>query len=389
MKTPLDIFYGVRRRLLKRSVVSNICGAPSSWPKALLHYKTEPFFDPRLVRRYSHTNNWEITEICYILDRAGLQVDVVDRSENNWEPKDEYVFLIGNASGRAGWRYPYYASKLPSALKIFYATGTEAELAKSLMLARYMAFESRTGVVTQPMRVPYNVDIQASIALTDAIICMDGNGFAAESYEKFNLPTFTVVPSTSPSVRYDYTWEDSRESTSFLCFAGNGFIVKGVDLAVEAFSTMPHLTLHIAGPDTDAGFWEAYGSVIDSCPNIVYEGFLDIRSRRFKELCSKCSFVILPASSEAACTSVATAMKAGLVPITTRSTAIDDGSVGYILPSDVNALIDAIVDVAQAVSTMGKNEYKQRVVATRKAAANFSQAGFSATFSQAFHEVLS
>ena len=374
--------------MLRRRVVYNVCGAPSGWPKALLYYKTEPLFNPLLVERYSHTNNWEIVEICKILHDAGFQVDVVDRSEREWVPEDEYSLLIGSGAGRSGWRYPCYASKTPSALRVFYATNAEAERAKAQVFARYATFEARTGIHASPMRVPDNVDINASMSLTDAIICLDINGYASTSYARFGLPTYKVVPSTSPAVRFDPTWRTSRKSSSFLCFSGDGFIAKGVDMVVEAFAEMPDLTVHIAGPKSDAIFWEAYGEVIQSSPNIVYEGFVDVRGGKFKELCGECSFVILPSTSEGACTSMATAMRAGLVPITTYETGVDDGSAGFLLPSDNNELIEAIAETALKASQMQGDRYWNKVSITRQASAIFSQGGFSATFGQALFDVL-
>ena len=374
--------------MLRRRVVYNVCDAPPGWPKALLYYKTDPLFNPLLVQRYVHTNNWEIVEICKILDHAGFQVDVVDRSEKEWLPEDEYSLLIGSGAGRSGWRYPRYASKTPSALRVFYATNAEAERAKAQVLARYVVFETRTGVRASPMRVPDNVDIEASMSLTDAIICLDANGYAFKSYEKFGLPTYKVVPSTSPAVRFDPAWTTSRRSRSFLCFSGDGFIAKGVDMVVEAFAGTPDLTVHIAGPRSDVAFWEAYGEVIESCPNIIYEGFVDVRGTKFKELCEECSFVILPSTSEAACTSVATAMRAALVPITTYETGVDDGRAGFLLPSDNNELIGAIVDTVSRASQMDSNSYWKKVATTLQASAMFSQGGFTATFGQALFDVL-
>ena len=365
-----------------------MCDASHGWPKALLYYKTDPLFNPLLVQRYAHTNNWEIVEMCRILHHAGFQVDVVDRSEREWLPDDEYSLFIGSGAGRAGWRYPQYASEMRSALRIFYATNAEAQRAKSQVLARYEAFEDRTGVRPSPMRVPDNVDIEASMSLADAIVCLDANGYVSESYSKYGLPTYKVVPSTSPSLRFDPNWKMTRNFKSFLCFSGSGFIAKGVDMVVEAFAGMPDLNLHIAGPDNDVGFWEAYGTVVDSCPNIRYEGFLDVRGRRFRELCGECSFVILPSSSEAACTSVATAMRAALVPITTYETGMDDGRAGFVLPSDNRELVGAIVETASRVSRLDSREYWRKVGATRQASATFSQAGFSATLTQALFDAL-
>ena len=365
--------YGLRVRVLRRRVVHNVCDAPPEWPKALLLYKTEPLFNPRLVKRYVHTNNWEIVEMCKILHHAGFQVDVVDRSEREWLPEDEYSLLVGSAGGRAGWRYPQYASETRSALRVFYATNSEAERAKAQVLARYEAFEARTGIHASPMRVPDNVDIEASMSLTDAIVCLDANGYSSASYERFALPTYKVVPSTSPAVRFDPAWSTSRSSRSFLCFSGNGFIAKGVDMVVEAFARMPDLTVYIAGPGGDAAFWKAYGRVIESSPNISYEGFVDIGERRFKELCGQCSFVILPSAAEGACTSVATAMRAALVPITTYETGMDDGRAGFLLPSHHDELIEAIAETALRASNMDDDGYWNKVSMTRQTSAIFSQ----------------
>ena len=388
MRNPIDILFGVKALLTKRRVVRNVFHSPPTWPKALLQYKTDPLFNPRLATRYSHTNNWEIIEICRILHCAGFWIDVVDRQECDWSPDDEYALFIGNASGRAGWRFTHYADRVPSARRILYATSPQADLAASLMRARYEAFESRTGICAPRMRIPYNIDIQSIVTSSDAIFCFDANGFALESYRKFGLPLYPIVPSTSPKVMFQQTWLASRRRKAFLCFAGDGFVVKGVDLVVEAFSTMSDLSLYIAGPRSDFGFWEAYGNVIASSPNISYEGFVGVSDRRFRDLCGECSYVILPSSSEAACTSVATAMRAGLVPITTRATAVDDGSAGYILASGANELIDAIRETAFALSRTGIDDYSNRVRATLRASAAFSQAGFSVALSDALYGTL-
>ena len=327
-------------------------------------------------------------EICRILHCAGFWIDVVDRQECEWSPDDEYALFIGNASGRAGWRFTHYADRVPSARRILYATSPRADLAAALMRARYEAFESRTGVRAPRMRIPHDVDIQSIVTLSDAIFCFDANGFALESYSKFGLPSYPIVPSTSPKVMFQQTWLASRRRKAFLCIAGDGFVVKGVDLVVEAFSTMSDLSLYVVGSKSDFGFWEAYGSVIASSPNISFEGFVSVSGRRFRDLCGECSYVILPSSSEAACTSVATAMRAGLVPITTRATAVDDGSAGYILASGTNELIDAIRETAIALSRSGIDDYSNRVRTTLRASATFSQAGFTVAFSDALYGTL-
>ena len=67
-------------------------------------------------------------------------------------PDDGYPLFIGNASGRAGWRFTHYADGVPSARRILYATSPQADLVGSLMRVRYEAFESRTGRMKLDLR---------------------------------------------------------------------------------------------------------------------------------------------------------------------------------------------------------------------------------------------
>ena len=115
----LEVLYKIRARILRRRVVFNVFDSPQTWPKALLHYKTDPLFNPRLSRNYAHPNNWELMEICRLLNQAGFRVDVVDRSEREWIPDDSYSLVISAAAGNSGQRYPFYASlKLNEATEV-------------------------------------------------------------------------------------------------------------------------------------------------------------------------------------------------------------------------------------------------------------------------------
>ena len=155
-----------------------------------------------------------------------------------------------NNSGRSCHKY---ASNTPSALRVFYATGPEVELANDLILDRYAALKVRTGVDANRLRIAEAVDIEACMDSTDAIICMDGNALCLGSYSRFGLRSYPIVPSTSPAIRFDPDMQKAKEFSSFFCFAGNGFISKGVDMVVEAFAAMPELKLFMAGPQDDIG----------------------------------------------------------------------------------------------------------------------------------------
>lgn len=370
-----------------RRVVKNVFGAPAGSKRALILYKTSPFFYASEVRDYSHTNSWEIVEICRIVAGMGYAVDVVDRTETEWLPEDEYELFIGIGAGNSGQRYPEYAERI-AGLRVLYAAGPEPEFANRLVLERYEAFHGRTGIDAAPMRVMDRVDVDRNIASTDAILNLDSNGFSSESWSKFGLPVHTLFPSTSPDIAFDSGWFDSRDRKKFLCFAGNGFIAKGVDLVVEAMAPMEEYTLHIAGPPDDVGFWAAYGDLIESSPNIHYEGFLPVTGERFRELCGTCSYVILPSTAEASSTAIATAMRCGLVPVTTYETSIELGDFGYLLPSDVTSLPDEIQSAVRELGAIDSASYRARVEGTLISADRYTQASFTATFTEALSSAL-
>lgn len=370
-----------------RRVVRNLFGAPADFPRALIFYKTSPFFYPSEIRDYSHTNSWEIVEICRIVAEMGYALDVIDRTESDWLPEDEYELFIGIGAGNSGYRYPDYAERI-SGMRVLYAAGPEPDLANRLILDRYEAFHERTGIDAAPMRVMDRVDVERNVAATDAILNLDSNGFSSSSWSRFGLPVHTLYPSTSPECKFDPDWFDSRDRKKFLCFAGNGFIAKGVDLLVEAMAPMEGYTLHIAGPPDDIGFWEAYGDLLKRSPNIIYEGFLPITGRRFEELCGTCSYVILPAAAEAASTAIATTMRCGLVPVTTYETGIELGDFGYLLPSDVARLTDEIQSAVKQLGAVESSSYRGRVEGTLRSADRYNQASFTATFTEALSSVI-
>jgi glycosyltransferase involved in cell wall biosynthesis len=372
----------------------NVGERPDDWPRALMLYKTEPFFYPESAVDYRHTNSWEILELSRILDQLGYRVDVVDRSEREWTPADEYALVVGNASGNSGQRYPFYCEATPSAHHVLYATGPNPTLADELVLNRYLALERRQvsagGYEADfaPMRVMDKIDMAVNLKLSESIVTIDGNGFTRESYEVGGKPIQTFTPSTSPALEFDQSWVNSRDLSSFLCFAGNGFIAKGVDLVVEAFLMLPDYKVTIAGPDTDSDFWRIYGDRIAASPNIDYVGFLDVNGARYAELIRSHSWSLLPSAAEGVCTSVATTMRSGLVPIVTRETAVNTGNFGTLLPSGPTEIIDSLVELIPQLATMELAVYNARVEATVGASLAYTQDAFTESVKSALERLL-
>lgn len=356
--------------------------------RALLYYKTEPFTDKKKMCSYSHTNLWEIVEMVAIMNHFGFVVDVIDRSAENFSPENIYDLYIGLGSGNSGKYFAEYAKKIPNAIKILYATGADPILRHGLSLHVYESFRTRTGIYASPMRLFDKADFKEFIKFTDYIFCMgEENVFSYRSYKKYDKPMFSIVPGTSPNIRFSPTWLKSRKRNNFLCFAGNGFIHKGVDVIVEAFFHMPECNLTICGPDSEKVFFDAYGKKIIESPNIQYEGFVTVDEGKFEEICSECSFTILYSSSEGAATSVATAIRAGLVPIVNPETGININEFGFLMTNKQDRIGDIITTVRK-VSEMGDEEYSQRVYAALLASLNYTQSAFNISFTKALLSVM-
>ncbi|MCG7854044.1 MAG: glycosyltransferase [Methanosarcinaceae archaeon] len=265
------------------------------------------------MREYAHPNIWELLEMIRLLNLFGFVVDVIDRSVDDFVPKDIYDLFIGLGSGGSGKYYMKYASLLKRAIKVLYATGADPILSNKLALEQYNRFYERTGIKAPPMRMR-DIDFKKFIFLSDYIFCIgEENSFSFSSYKKYNKQIHPIFPSSNPHIKFSLEWLATRRPNRFYCRAGNGFIYKGVDLLVEAFRQTPHLELYISGPDSEPAFFEAYKAVINKAPNISYEGFISME--QFNELCGSCSYSLSASASEGCSTSVTTSMRAGLVPI--------------------------------------------------------------------------
>lgn len=370
------------------AVVCQNLGAADSPRRALLHYKIDPVIDARLQGKYHHTNNWEVPELVRILNGFGFMVDLVDRSNRKWMPEDRYDLLISNASGNSGKLFPVYAARMPRALKIFYALGPEVGDANARVLDRYTYLTERTGQELSAMRVMESVDIGACMAVSDAIVCLDDNGYSTGTYRDYPLPIHRIAPSASPRATFDPRWMTSRSRSTFLAFTGDGFIAKGVDLLVEAFAQIPDARLVIAGPNSDTAFWKLFGERIRQAGNIEYEGFLQVGGDRYRQLMARCSWVILPTAAEGLCTSITTTMRSGLVPISTFESGVALDGCGYRLVSDPRQLIEDIRTAVTQLAHASDDEYARRVGATLVKAQDYSQAAFTQSWCTALAAVL-
>jgi glycosyltransferase involved in cell wall biosynthesis len=354
--------------------------------KAALYYKTEPF--SRGIE-YSHTNNWEIVQTAGLLNQRGFSVDLIDRDNNDWNPSKKYDLFLGLGVGNAGRNFVKHANASQSPVSVLLSMGPQPDISNRLTLQRYEMFKKRTGIKAPPMRMVSEVtgdNFKKIIEKADYVFNIgEKNNNSYNSFTPYGRPVLNFLPSSSPSVIYNPEWLTSRKRNSFLCFAGNGFIVKGVDLVVEAFLKDPSKTLHICGPSNEQAFFERYQRHIEDSLNIKYHGFITPGEDVFNSLAAECSFVVFHSAAEGCCTSVATAIRAGLVPIINPWTGIN---IDDFVLSEEGDLIKHITTAVNQASELSDGDYQSLVDKTLDKASLFSQDSFTKSYSKALDTVI-
>ncbi|WP_422682087.1 glycosyltransferase [Candidatus Methylopumilus universalis] len=344
---------------------------------------------PWLVDEYRHTNLWEITEIVNILNRFGFSVDIVDRNLNNFVPENKYSLFLGLGAGLSGKYFFKYGSRLSKAKKVLIAAGPEPQISNKLVLARYKLFDKRWNVSSSPMRLTEGLQFLNFCKITDYFLVIGEKGtFCPDTYKKFKIPILNYFPSSYPAIKFYPDWILSRRRKSFLCFVGNGFICKGVDILVEAFLQMPSAELHICGPGDEKIFFDVYGDLIKKSKNIFYHGFVKVGSRKFDELCGICRYTILASSSEGCATSVTTTLRAGMVPILTSETGVKIDSYGFKIKSDIHNLVKTTIIACENAMHISDVEYAKRVWMALQDSQKYTQDSFTKTFESAILNII-
>lgn len=356
--------------------------------KAAMYYKTEPFYTN--VDNYSHTNNWEILRSIELLVSKGFAVDLIDRDFHDWKPNKEYDLFLGLGVGNSGKNFARYARLSKAKVKVLLSMGPQPDISNELVLNRYKDFHERTGFYAPPTRTVTDVIGDKFLEImseTDFIFNIgEKDNRSYQSFLKYNKPILNFYPAINPSVQYNEAWLKTRKLNNYLCFAGNGLICKGVDVVTEAFLNDPTKNLHICGP-AEAAFVDYYGDKIKNSKNIKYHGFVSTNGELFNQLVSECAFVIFHSSAEGCCTSVATAMKAGLVPIINPWTGIHSSECGFEM-SETGEIIDTISNAMQKATALDENEYSGLVGKTVSKSQIFSQTSFTESYEKSLNEVI-
>lgn len=208
----------------------------------------------------------------------------------------------------------------PSAIKIYYATGSYYEHQNTMIYSRTDSFNKSHNCNLSYNRLvtPHNS------AETADYIFQIGSQKTINTYPEHLRHKICIIRQSCQNFpNYDINSKlKSYSKTDFLWFGGKGSILKGLDLIIDYFLTHTQYNIHIIGP-IDSDFLSYYKNAINTSSNIHCYGFMDLNDFDFIEKVQKCSCIIFPSCSEGLPGTVINAMKLGVIPILSKWCSID------------------------------------------------------------------
>ncbi len=325
-----------------------------------------------------HTNIWQSVKMAETFVELGYEVEVISWKNNTYIPHGEYSAFVDVRRNME--RLAPLLNK--DCVKITHLDTSHILFHNYAEAKRLFELQQRRGVTMQPHRYePPNLAIEhADYATTcgnDATI----KTFAYAGKNIFKIP--------SPcAVTYDWIDKDFEETrNNFLWFSSSGLVHKGLDLVLDAFRELPEYHLTICAPvDKDADFLEAYKNEIHNTENINLIGWVDIESKKFIDIVSKCIGVLHTSCSEGGAPSVKTCMHAGLIPIVSYETCIDMEDFGIILE---NCSVDEIKSSIKYLADLSAVELKSRSLKSWKySRKHYTRENFSIKYKEVIKHIM-
>ena len=297
----------------------------------------------------SHILLWQyLQEVRTFLD-LGYSVDVVYCRNERFIPHKDYSFFV--SVRRALERLAPLLNK--DCVKIMRISTSHTLFLNAAEAKRLLSLQQRRGVTLQPQRCYVPVDLAIEYADYGIIV---GNEFTLNTFKYANKPIYSVPNPTT--VIYPEPEEKNFEACrkNFLWLGSRGFVHKGLDLALDAFTEMPDYHLTICGPvDKEEKFVKAFHKELYQTPNIHTVGWIDVGGSEFRQIINNCIGLIYPSSSEGQAGAVVTCLHAGLIPVISQESGVDVEDFGVILK---NSSIEEIRDSVQKIASLPAQELK-------------------------------
>ncbi|KAF0191352.1 MAG: glycosyltransferase [Gammaproteobacteria bacterium] len=360
--------------------VISLAPATESKGNVLLAFVIEPFLrgqDEPVSNAHSH--DWESFQMAQTLLELGYRVDVISYLNRRFVPDKHYSIFVA-----ARTNFERLATGLnKDCIKIVHLDTAHWIYNNRAAYARLLDVQTRRRVTLNSVRI-----IEQNWALEHAdYATVLGNDFTIGTYRYADIE-MSRVPVSVPVI---YDWPENKDFEScrknFLWFGSAGFVHKGLDLVLEAFSDMPELHLTVCGPiDEDEKFKAAYFKELYETPNIHTHGWVDVASREFERIARGCVALVYPSCAEGGGSSALTCMHAGLIPIVSRESSVDIGDFGVILEEFT---IDAVKRQVKRLSLLPADQCENSARRARDfARRHHTRDIFAAAYKKTIQEIL-
>lgn len=257
---------------------------------------------------------------------AGYVVDAIHWSHKDFYPKKDYIAYVDIRRNFARFA-PRFG---PQCLKILHLDTAHHAYHNAAQLRRLEELKQRRGIILPPYKM---IETNQSIEQADCATVL-GNEFTMGTFRFAGKPLHRI-PISAPLL-YPFPenkdWNSCRKT--FLWFGSDGFVHKGLDLVLEAFSQMKDFKLIVCGPlEKEPKFCRAFHQELYRTPNITVAGWVDVNSPRFIEIANRCAGLVYPSCSEGGGGCVINCMHAGLIPIASYESSVDiTPDYGIVLP---------------------------------------------------------
>lgn len=369
-------------RKLTKQFGANICinvNRSNFSMNCLLLYVLEPFKNGNISN--NHQNQWQVRELARIVGEFGINVDVARYDAKGLKLQKMYDLII---DVHPGLNNCYEQNMNIGCRKVAYITGSNPVFSNQAEEERLESLCVRRGKRLKERRYapPF---IKKNMETFDAIFFL-GNHQNLETYNKYNLKRVFFIHNTGVCnfETYDYSMKSSQ---NFLFLASGGQVHKGLDLLLDVFVENKDINLFVCSNfKFEWDFCKLYRKELFHSSNIYPVGFINIESNKFKEICQKCSYVVLPSCSEANAGSVLTGMAAGLIPIVSRECGFSDDEVHYFKDCSLNNISEAVRDFAGKSKEWVESESKKTLQVVRE---RYSPNNYSDSIRAAMRELFS
>ncbi len=354
---PRNAFNRLRARLHNQRVVS-LSPLTTAQGRVLLSYL---LFTPDIETQHTHhTNLWE----CYCMAQTwralGFAVDVVSYGNGRFVPRAHYDICVDIHSNLERWT-PILP---PDCLKILHITGAHWIYQNGAEYARLLALQTRRGVSLVPRRI---------VPPSQGIECCDtasfvGNSWTRSTFDFAKKPLTRIPLSTHFRAPFpeNKDWDAARRR--FLWMGSTGAVLRGLDVVLEAFATLPEFQLDICGSiEAETDFFAAYERELRQLPNISLHGFVSLNGAGFAQILAQCGAIIYPSASEGGGGSVVAAMHGALVPVVPPSASVEIGDWGVQL---AEISVEGVREAALQIAAWSPQQLQQRARATWEYANN-------------------